>query len=175
VRLVLQDSKTEVDVADANGWSALHHAAAKGHTTVVQLLLDARAAVNAAAADGCTALHRAACNGHTAVVQLLLDAGADITVAAAVGGRTAMSLAAAAGHSKVVQLLLAAKQWGPTPQLATGVLADAAGVAATAGHAELAIMVCKALMAQDLQAAQQELASCRPSGQALAAQVLRQW
>jgi hypothetical protein len=171
---VLQDSKTEVDVADANGWSALHHAAAKGHTTVVQLLLDARAAVNAAAADGRTALHSAACNGHTAVVQLLLNAGADTTATAVSESRTALDLAAAGAHIATV-LLLAPLPTVPGPTPESFVLADAAGAAAATGHAEEAIMLFKALMAQDVQATQRKLNSYQPGGLALAAEVLRQW
>jgi ankyrin repeat protein len=134
----------------ADGLTTLHKATDQGHTAVVRLLLDTGAAVNAAAAaDGRTALHYAASGGRTALVQLLLDAKAETSMTAAVDRRTALYLASPAGHTAAVQLLLA------VPQLAADVIVGAAGAAAAAGRAELAILVFKALMSQDMPTALQ--------------------
>lgn len=47
----------------AHGNTALHQAAAGGHTACIKALIDSKAAVDVHAADGCTPLHRAAANG----------------------------------------------------------------------------------------------------------------
>lgn len=47
----------------AHGNTALHQAAAVGHTACIRALLDSKASVDVHAADGCTPLHRAAANG----------------------------------------------------------------------------------------------------------------
>jgi ankyrin repeat protein len=101
--------------------------------------------------------------GHTAVVKVLPDAQANIN-SADDQGRTPVEYAATNGHMQVVLLLLGA------PQLATEAIAGAAAAAASAGHAELAIAVLKALMSRDMPAAVAALA-----GQPLADAVLRQW
>jgi ankyrin repeat protein len=49
-----------VDAAGPGGNSALHLAAQKGHTAMVQLLLDAGAALDAVSANGFLPLHEAA-------------------------------------------------------------------------------------------------------------------
>jgi ankyrin repeat protein len=73
-------------------------------------------------------------------VQLLLDAGAD-TNAVNAARRTPICRAASSGRAQVVQLLLDA------PKLTVEAMATAARAAATAGHAELAVVVLRALMA----------------------------
>lgn len=84
-----------------------------------------------------------------------------------------MNLAAAAGHTATAQLLLAAPQL--TNTRARTMMAGAAGAAAAAGHTDLAILVFRALLSRDMQAAVQELAARQPGAQALAAEVLSQW
>jgi hypothetical protein len=121
--------------------SALHSAAATGNTMAVQqLLAEAQTSVNATDADDCRPLHSAASKGHTAVLQLLLDAGADVNASNGAGA-TPLHLAAAGSHAGYVQLLLS------VPQLSIESLSSAAGAAAAAGHAELAVVVLRALMA----------------------------
>jgi ankyrin repeat protein len=70
---LLLDAHADVD-AVAHTCTALHTAAGKGYTGVVQLLLTAQADINAADILGRTALFLAATDGHTGVVQLLLAA-----------------------------------------------------------------------------------------------------
>lgn len=88
----------DVSVADASGWTALHHAAFLGHTDVVQLLLNhippsiprspravrklpllptGASLLNAVANGLWTPLAWAAHEGHAPTVKALLDAGAD--------------------------------------------------------------------------------------------------
>ena len=104
---------------------ALHLAAQKGHSQIVELLLEAGTDVNIAERDdhsynpndedygydylcnGMTALHWAASEGHSTVVELLLEASAD-KHAADDSGSTALHFAATRGHSEVVKLLLEA-------------------------------------------------------------------
>jgi hypothetical protein len=153
--------------ADADGWTALHFAAEHCQPAVVQQLLNAQAPVGAATVLGLTALHVSADRGHLGVVQLLLDAQADVNIqsTAAAGSRTPLSCAAAGGHMQVVQRLLTA------PQLNTEAMASAAREASAAGHAELTIVVLKALISRDRSAA----AGALGGQQALAADVLRLW
>jgi ankyrin repeat protein len=110
-----------------------------------------------------TALHMAALEGYTAVAKALLaECNAHASSNAADGdGNTPLYRAAVGGHTETVLLLLAA------PDLATEVMASSAIAAATAGHAELAITVLKALMARDMPAAaavmaDQSVAARRP-------------
>ena len=69
----------DVNGMDADGFSALHRAAAGGTLAVLELLIGHGGDVNARDLAGCTPLHYAAFCGHTDVVHLLLSAGADPT------------------------------------------------------------------------------------------------
>ncbi|KAL6706240.1 ankyrin repeat-containing protein [Coniothyrium glycines] len=67
--------------------SALHYAAANGHTEIIQLLLRSSTGkpapaviINALNDAGNTALHWAALNGHLESVKLLVASGADVTI-----------------------------------------------------------------------------------------------
>ncbi|GAB4813625.1 hypothetical protein N2152v2_000671 [Parachlorella kessleri] len=59
-------------------WTALHIAAAQGHTDFVKLLLAGGASKEATDTDGNTPLHAAAQNGHVETIKELLAAGSDI-------------------------------------------------------------------------------------------------
>lgn len=63
------------DLQDPSGGSLIYHAAEKGHTEVVRLLLDAGADVGTVADDGLTPFSAAAKNGHVDVVRLLVESG----------------------------------------------------------------------------------------------------
>ncbi|KAH7079575.1 ankyrin repeat-containing domain protein [Paraphoma chrysanthemicola] len=66
--------------------SALHYAAANGHTDVIKLLFSTSAGkpaaefINAVNEAGNTALHWAALNGHLESVKFLVQSGADVTI-----------------------------------------------------------------------------------------------
>lgn len=66
--------------ANQHGWTALHYAAAKGNSEIVQLLLDKRADINARSPTHITPMMMAARNGHIYTVKLLLDRGADASL-----------------------------------------------------------------------------------------------
>ncbi|XP_019646106.1 PREDICTED: uncharacterized protein LOC109486668 isoform X4 [Branchiostoma belcheri] len=96
-----------VNAANNNKWSALHHASEHGHTGTVQALLTAGARVNARTVKGNSALHSASMNGYTGTVQALLTAGATVD-ARTVNKWTALYYAANYGHAETVQALLTA-------------------------------------------------------------------
>ena len=70
-------NNADVNATDEDGRSALHMAAANGHTGIMQTLLDAGANTEQRNATGNTALHWACVGGSVVAVQLLLDGGAD--------------------------------------------------------------------------------------------------
>ena len=84
---------------------ALHAAASKGHTEMVQQLLDRGVEIETRGDNGDTPLYAAAYQGHDQTVQLLLDRGADIE---ALGGGhwTAFEAAASKRHWRIMQRLL---------------------------------------------------------------------
>jgi ankyrin repeat protein len=75
---VLLDAKAKVETRDADGRTALVHAAGWGDVARVKLLLDAGARTDARASDGWTALMFAAARGDAASVRALVQAGADV-------------------------------------------------------------------------------------------------
>lgn len=94
-------------------WTLLHHAAARGHLAIVNLLLDRGFDVNTLeSGDETTALHWAAAAGHVDVVRRLLAAGVDPAghgddhQLEAIGWATCWEGANTAAHREIVQLLL---------------------------------------------------------------------
>ena len=81
-----------LDGRDDQGWTALMHAANKGHVPFMQQLLDAKADIDAQALDDATALFMAAVHGHSAVIALLMKAGAETSVRGP-NGMTAVDVA----------------------------------------------------------------------------------
>jgi ankyrin repeat protein len=117
----LLNQRTDVDAADSDQWTALHWAAAKGHTEIVSLLLEKGANVNVQDKDGWTPIFGAATWGRTDVVSLLLENRADPNIPNKYG-ETPILRAAGNGHTDVVSLLLtkganvnAQDKWGKTP------------------------------------------------------------
>jgi ankyrin repeat protein len=104
LELVLPEVRSNVNLADENGQTALGWASTFGHLEVVKLLLVVGADVTAEGGEYTgTALQQASMGGHEQVVQLFLDAGVDVN-AGKFG--TALSFASASGHEQVVQQLL---------------------------------------------------------------------
>ncbi len=102
----LAEAGMDVDVATAQGKTALMLAARRGRVDFVETLLAAGADVNARNDNGGTALMYAATGGDLDTIKLLLAHDADVH---AIGrnGWTVMTLAAAKGFVDIVRLLLA--------------------------------------------------------------------
>ena len=98
----------DVGAETADGWTALHFAAAQGRADVARVLLDAGANVSADTTSvRRTPLHWAARNGRTETVHLLRRRGAE-TASRDTEGSAPLHLAAATaeGSAEVARLLL---------------------------------------------------------------------
>ena len=102
----LLDQRADVNVAEADGTTALHWAVQGEAAALVGLLIDAGAGVGAANRYGATPLSVACLTGNAGIIAQLLEAGADANAATA-GGRTALMTAARTGHVAAVEVLLA--------------------------------------------------------------------
>jgi len=114
----------DVNAAQGDGMTALHHAAERGDAELTAMLLYAGANVSAATRIGqYTPLHVASQAGSVAVAAALLKAGANVGARTTTTGVTALHLAAASGSPDLVTLLLdhgadpnaRDAQWGQTP------------------------------------------------------------
>ena len=123
VRTLLAEGE-DANAAHGDGMSALHWAAERGDTELVEALTQAGAAVEAVTRIGhYTPLHVASAAGQVEVVELLLSAGADATAATSTGGVTPLHLAANSGRAGAITALLdhgaavdaREKTWGQTP------------------------------------------------------------
>ena len=103
---VLLDQRADVNVAQADGTTALHWAVQGEAAALVGLLIDAGADVGAANRYGVTPLSLACVTGNAGIIATLLEAGADANAATA-GGRTALMTAARTGDVAAVEVLLA--------------------------------------------------------------------
>lgn len=123
VRSLLRDG-ADVNAAQGDGMTALHWAARRGQSELVEVLLYAGAKLDAGTRIGrYTPLHIAAREGRTSVVRVLLEAGADPGVVTTNSGATPLHLAARSGDQEIVKLLIdqgaevdaTAGSWGQTP------------------------------------------------------------
>lgn len=96
----------DINATDKDGgWTALMNGAARGHITVVQLLLAAGAEIDQEFPADTTALSEAAYWGRTEVVKLLISAGADINSTNS-SGWTPIMKTLAWNSTEVLQILL---------------------------------------------------------------------
>jgi cytohesin len=96
---------TSPDTRSQRGWTALHVAAANGHSMTCKALLNAGAEINDTDPEGGTPLHLAACAGSNDTITTLLDAGAEIDRTTG-RGLAAFSVAAQYGRCSAVLHLL---------------------------------------------------------------------
>ena len=106
VRTLLRRQPASVNVAAADGMTALHYAVRANDAALVQSLLSAKADVKAATRYGITPLALAAQNGSAEVIELLAKAGADVN-AQALDGQTPLMIAARTGSAPALKALVA--------------------------------------------------------------------
>lgn len=104
-KLTKHMKKTEINVVDSFGRTALHLTAGGGHTRAVGLLLSSGANAGIQDKKGMTALSRAVETGHLEIVQQLLEAGASTDVPDT-NGETCVHMAVRARTTSVLSLLV---------------------------------------------------------------------
>ena len=101
----LLETGADVNLAQADGATALHWAAYHGNVSLAGLLLDADADPSAVNRNGSTPLWLAASHGDAAMVEALLEGGADANEELPLG-RKPLMLAARSGSVDAVRVLL---------------------------------------------------------------------
>ncbi|KAH9123276.1 hypothetical protein AeMF1_005682 [Aphanomyces euteiches] len=104
VKMLLSNPNTDVDACNEDGWTALLHAADRGHLDCAKILIDHHANVNATTTNGMSALMLATKRGYHEIARLLLQNSA--SVESAVGGMTPLMIAAFYGYLSIVQVLV---------------------------------------------------------------------
>ncbi|XP_061701836.1 caskin-2-like isoform X2 [Syngnathoides biaculeatus] len=104
-KLLGSTKRLNVNYQDADGFSALHHAALTGTAELLAALLDAQAAVDVKDSNGMRPLHYAAWQGKSDSVLLLLRSGASVN-GVSLDGHIPLHLAAQYGHYQVSETLL---------------------------------------------------------------------
>mmetsp|Transcript_33572 Transcript_33572/g.52238 ORF Transcript_33572/g.52238 Transcript_33572/m.52238 type:complete len:271 (-) Transcript_33572:40-852(-) len=99
--------KANPNKCDGVGATALHHAAAVGHTDLIRALVDAGSQVNAQTTVGCSPLHLACKEAKESAVVALLQGNVEIDLED-LAGATALHYAAAYGNTIACKLLLEA-------------------------------------------------------------------
>jgi len=100
-----------INLQDRNGpnpknFTALMHAVAGNHFTVIRLLCEAGAAIDIQATHGCTALLLAIGNNRLDIVRYLHAQGADINLRTAKSNYTPLMCAAERGRTEIVHYLI---------------------------------------------------------------------
>uniref|UniRef100_A0A8D2QIK6 Caskin-2 n=1 Tax=Zonotrichia albicollis TaxID=44394 RepID=A0A8D2QIK6_ZONAL len=104
-KLLGSAKRLNVNYQDADGFSALHHAALGGSLDLISLLLEAQATVDIKDSNGMRPLHYAAWQGRLEPVRLLLRAAASVNMAS-LDGQIPLHLSAQYGHYEVSEMLL---------------------------------------------------------------------
>ena len=104
VRTLLQKS-ANVNLAQADGATAIHWAAYRGDVEMARMLIAAGADVKKANRNGSTPLWLASVNGDAAMIRALLDAGADANENLPLG-RTPLMLASRTGAVDAMRVLI---------------------------------------------------------------------
>jgi len=101
----LIQQKADVNVAQADGATAIQWAAYRNDLDIADLLIAAKANVKTPNHDGATALRLASINGSAAMIQKLLKAGADANEASP-NGETPLMFAARNGNVEAIKVLI---------------------------------------------------------------------
>ena len=100
--VLIRHPKTNVNVRNAHGETALMLACLKGHVSLAKLLISRQADINH---PGWTPLHYAATGGHVELIHMLLEDSAYID-AESPNGTTPLMMAARYGSAKATQFLI---------------------------------------------------------------------
>jgi ankyrin repeat protein len=101
----LLDQHAAVNLAQADGTTALHWAVRQNNADMASMLIEAGADVKAVNRYGITPIHLAAVNGNARLIEMLLDAGVSAN-SATPGGESALMSAARTGKVDAAKLLL---------------------------------------------------------------------
>lgn len=97
----------ELNLQDEEGYTALHHAAIKGHSDIVAMLLNSGSTIiDIPSKTQVTPLWLAANHGHCDLVRVLTQREANLEVRESSSQRTPLSQAASNGHQDVVEFLV---------------------------------------------------------------------
>jgi ankyrin repeat protein len=131
--------RTNVNVPQIDGTTALHWAVERDDVEMVDLLIRAGARITAKTREGVTPLQLAATNGSAAMIDRLLKAGAQVNEPLTAVRDTALMMAARTGTAAAMRVLIEAgadvnakETWGGTTALMWAV---------SEGHAEAARML----------------------------------
>ncbi|HEX9563726.1 MAG TPA: ankyrin repeat domain-containing protein [Gemmatimonadaceae bacterium] len=106
LRVLLREG-ADVNAAQGDGMTALHWAASKGDSGLVQMLVYAGARLETSTRNGnYTPLHLASRNARAAAVKALLKAGSNVNATTTAGGTTALHFAARIGSVATMVALL---------------------------------------------------------------------
>ncbi|KAI2653199.1 Ankyrin-1 [Labeo rohita] len=105
VKLFLRHRPELATLANMEGATCTHIAAAKGSVAVVKVLLEAGASVTEEDAEGMTAIHLAAKNGHTHILEVL-KGSVSLKIQSSKTGLTALHVAACFGQVDFVREIL---------------------------------------------------------------------
>ncbi|XP_028977866.1 caskin-1 isoform X2 [Esox lucius] len=97
--------RINVNFQDADGLSALHHAALSGNKELISLLLESQATVDIKDQNGMRPLHYAAWQGKTEPMKMLLKAGSSVNIQSD-EGQIPLHLSAQHGHYDGSEMLL---------------------------------------------------------------------
>ncbi|KAM8961680.1 caskin-1 isoform 2-T2 [Pelodytes ibericus] len=104
-KLLGSAKRVNINFQDADGFSALHHAALIGNTELITLLLEAQAAVDIKDNKGMRPLHYAAWQGKKEPMKMLLKSGSAVNIQSD-EGQIPLHQAAQHGHYDVSEMLL---------------------------------------------------------------------
>ncbi|XP_066541005.1 ventricular zone-expressed PH domain-containing protein [Hoplias malabaricus] len=101
-----RENREATTYLDPHGWTAAHHAAFRGHLTLLRFLLQSgQVELNCRDYFGCTPLHRSCMGGNSDITEYLLQKGASHEIRSG-SGQTPLHLAAGGGHLGSARALL---------------------------------------------------------------------